>query len=90
MAILITLAFIGFIYYWLFGGRGRLSGRFGQGRVYLRRGPGLGGFALVVISIVYLSSHVVQIEKSVLMIGGTIGIGALALGLARRALKRNQ
>ena len=87
---LILLGFMGLTYYWLFGRRRRLPGRFGGERVYPRRGPGMGGIALVVIAVIYLSSHVGQVEKVLLMFGVTVGVGVLAFGLARRALKRHR
>jgi hypothetical protein len=89
LAVLMLLGFMGLIF-WFLAGRPRAAGRFGGQRVYLRRGPGLGGIALAVIAVVYLSSHVGQVEMVLLLIGLTVGVGALAFGFARRALSRNR
>jgi UDP-N-acetylmuramyl pentapeptide phosphotransferase/UDP-N-acetylglucosamine-1-phosphate transferase len=89
MALLVTLAFIGLIY-WFLADRPQVRGRFGSQRVYQRRGPGLGGIALVIFAVVYLSSHADQVETVLLMIGVTTGVGVLTFSLVRRAFRRNR
>jgi hypothetical protein len=89
-ATLILFGLTGLIY-WLFAGRRQLRQGFGGQRVYLRRGPGLGGIALVIFAVIYLSSHAGLVEMALVLLGVTVGIGVLAVFLVRRVLlKRNR
>jgi hypothetical protein len=78
VATLIVVFALGFVLWVAFNRPTMRTGGWNGQRVYLRRGPGLGGIALAVIALVYLSDHAGNVATE-LLIGMGVAIMLLVM-----------
>jgi len=90
MAALIVLVFMGVVLWFAFSRPSLRTGGWSGRRVYLRRGPGLGGVALAVIAFIYLAEHVSTILYLLLIIVGVVTVLLALYGGARRLSNRGK
>lgn len=90
MSALIALSFTALVLWFAFNRPGLRTGGWNGQRVYLRRGPGLGGIALAVIAFVYMSDHTGDAMTLLVLIIAACAALAVTFAFARRAINRNK